>query len=51
MEDYADKFRKQMYGAEASQAAPDAIREAREISHRSAAQLREVGLDFTFLLE
>lgn len=51
METYADIFRKQVYGSDDSKADPAIILEALEISRRSAAQLKDVGLDFTFLVE
>ncbi|KDN38089.1 hypothetical protein K437DRAFT_259527 [Tilletiaria anomala UBC 951] len=49
---YADTFRKQVYDADhGADKDPRVVAEAVEISQRSASQLKEVGLDFGFLLE
>ena len=52
MENYADTFRKQVYNA-AQHSANDSktISDAIDISRRSAAHLKEVGLNFEFLIE
>ncbi len=51
VEEYAELFRRQVYGSEEEGAGGEMVGEMREISLRLASQLKEVGLDFSFLLE
>ncbi|PWN52446.1 hypothetical protein IE53DRAFT_367213 [Violaceomyces palustris] len=48
IEAYAEMFRRQVYGVDQD---PQVISEAMEISMSSAAQLKDVGLDFSYLIE
>ncbi|EST09068.1 Cullin repeat-like-containing domain protein [Kalmanozyma brasiliensis GHG001] len=50
VEEYGVLFRRQVYGSE-DETRGEMVREMKEISLRLAGQLRDVGLDFTFLLE
>lgn len=51
VEEYAELFRRQVYGSEEEGAGGEVVGEMKEISLRLASQLKEVGLDFSFLLE
>ncbi|SPO27997.1 related to EXO84 - exocyst protein essential for secretion [Ustilago trichophora] len=53
VEEYAELFRRQVYGVEeeAREGEEGSVSEVKEISLRLAGQLKEVGLDFSFLLE
>lgn len=51
VEEYAELFRRQVYGAEEEREEESVVREVKEISLRLAGQLKEVGLDFSYLLE
>ncbi|CCF50664.1 hypothetical protein NDA11_005482 [Ustilago hordei] len=55
VEEFAELFRRQVYtsnsGAEEQEEAQALVSEVKEISFRLASQLKEVGLDFSFLLE
>ncbi|KAN0061879.1 exocyst complex component exo84 [Thecaphora frezii] len=48
VEAYGEMFRRQVYGVDQD---PKVISECLEISRSSAAQLKEVGLDFSYLIE
>ncbi|SPO28826.1 related to EXO84 - exocyst protein essential for secretion [Ustilago trichophora] len=52
VEEYAELFRRQVYGVEEEREGEEGlVSEVKEISLRLAGQLKEVGLDFCFLLE
>lgn len=52
VEEFAELFRRQVYGAgEEGREGGEEVREVKEISLRLAGQLKEVGLDFGYLLE
>ncbi len=51
VEEYASLFRRQVYGSEEEREEERVVREVKEISLRLAGQLKEVGLDFGYLLE
>ncbi|SNX86315.1 related to EXO84 - exocyst protein essential for secretion [Melanopsichium pennsylvanicum] len=50
-EEFGQLFRRQVYGVGEEQQGETLVKEVKEISLRLAGQLKEVGLDFSFLLE
>lgn len=51
VEEFAELFRRQVYGSEEERESVEVVEEVQEISLKLAAQLKDVGLDFSFLLE